>query len=188
MSISELVRIVNPAENPSKIPDASWSEAESRFRKRLPADYRDLLEVFGPGTLNEFLHVAGPFSANPYLNVSDRLRLLHKAEKLKKLNFPKDPVSLVHPFLLHPESPGLIPWGITDNGDDLFWHTLGEPDAWPVVIYNGRSGDYESHPMSMTTFLSSILSGRLQVSFFPKDFFMEAPVFSPNPDGNIPDS
>jgi hypothetical protein len=153
--------------------------AETLLGARFPADYKECIDVFGIGTFNDFLYLASPFSPNPYLNVSGRLRALHESERLMKLNFPEAPDSVVHPFSLHPESPGLIPWGFTDNGDDLFWHTLGEPDVWPVVVYSGRSGTYESHPMTMTLFLSSILSGRLQVSFFPEDFLMEPPAFSP---------
>jgi len=88
---------------------------EARLGTRLPSDFKECLAVFGPGTFNEFLHLVDPFSGNPHLNTSDRLAKLHEAERLSRLNHPKEPASLVHPFSLHPESPGLIPWGITDN-------------------------------------------------------------------------
>ena len=115
MSISELARLVKPPQRPPLIPGTAWSQVEARLGTRLPSDFKECLAVFGPGTFNEFLHLVDPFSGNPHLNTSDRLAKLHEAERLSRLNHPKEPASLVHPFSLHPESPGLIPWGITDN-------------------------------------------------------------------------
>jgi hypothetical protein len=53
-----------------------------------------------------------------------------------KQKFPDD-----FPRSLFPEEGGLLPWGVTDNGDILNWITSDNPEKWSILVYDGRSGD-----------------------------------------------
>ena len=37
---------------------------------------------------------------------------------------------------------GLLPWGYTDNCDELYWLTDGEPDGWKIVVHESRAPEY----------------------------------------------
>ena len=74
------------------------------------------------------------------------------------------------PYELFPNEDGILPFGITDNGDVLFWQTSKEQDNWKIIVNEVRSPDWEAFEMSMTKFLLEILSRRLVCKFFPAIF------------------
>jgi hypothetical protein len=80
---------------------------------------------------------------------------------------------------LYPEIAGLLPFGITDNGDVLFWKTMGTPENWSVVVGNSRSPEYQEFQISMTSFIASVLNGTKRVAAFPEDFPNSSPSFKP---------
>jgi len=166
-ALSKLVK--PPAELVFGGDDLPWNTIESELGTRLPDDYKQFVGRFGMGKLNGFISFTNPLTANPYLNLIKRLELFYEGERTMLLNQP-DASELFPPFPLHPESPGLLPWGVTDNGQDLLWHTSGQPDQWPVIVYTGRDGRYEEFPLTMTQFLAGILAGEQVSELFPEDF------------------
>jgi len=64
-----------------------------------------------------------------------------------------------------PDAGGLLPWGRTGGSQVLAWSTVGEADAWPVVVL-----DFE-HPLGgtweygggMARFLVDVLTGQVVV-------------------------
>jgi hypothetical protein len=58
---------------------------------------------------------------------------------------------------------------VTDNGDDLFWQTIGDPDQWTVVVINGRSYRVETFDNSISGFLAGVICGSIRPQFMPQD-------------------
>lgn len=169
MSIEALVKAVSPPLSPiAGGENLAWGPVEAELKVILPPDYKAYVARFGVGRLNDYFHPLNPFTPNPHLNLIRHLETLYEAERGLLLNHPEDS-QLFPPFPLHPESPGLLPWGVTDNGEELFWHTVGVSEHWPVVVYSGRQEKYETFPMSMSRFLAAVLTGELVSRLFPDD-------------------
>ena len=66
---------------------------------------------------------------------------------------------------------GLFPWGITDNGDELFWNYKG--DIVEIVVYESRYTNNMSYIMGMEEFLCGLLSKEIVCPIFPDDFILE---------------
>jgi hypothetical protein len=87
------------------------------------------------------------------------------------------------PYPSYPEPGGLLPWGVTANGDWGYWITepSGDPDAWPIAISVDRGPEWFRHPGPLTRFLVEVLEGSVRVPFFPDDFPSDDPAFIPAP-------
>ena len=175
MSLYSLSGILTAPSNPAELPVSSdWTAIENQIGK-LPTDYKHFLERFGSGTIDNFLWILNPFSRNKYGNLLTVMEPVLSA--LKELRDSGED----SPYPLHPESGGLLPFGKTDNGDALFWQTVGEPDRWPIVVNAARDPTYEKFESDMTDFLAGILSRHVRCSIFPDDFPSQRPVFTPSP-------
>lgn len=172
MSFTSLLNVLPSPQNPVEAPSPNnWSAVEAQLGK-LPTDYKAFLEGFGSGSIDGFLWVFNPVSANHYLNLIQAKEPVITA--LKELRAGGEPC----PYPLYPEPGGLLPFGRTDNGDALFWQTVGEPDKWPVVVNAARDPTYEKFECDMTDFLAGILTRRLRCSIFPEGFPNETHLFS----------
>ncbi|HEU0131006.1 MAG TPA: hypothetical protein VFQ85_08455 [Mycobacteriales bacterium] len=136
---------------------------------RLPADYRALVDTYGPGTFDEFLWVLQPSAANPNLDL-ERQRTV-RIDALREVAASGEPV----PYPVDT----LLPWAVTDNGDVCYWLTSGTADAgtWPVVVNGARGPEWVSFTGSATAFLAAVLAGELVVAVFPDDFPSERPEY-----------
>jgi hypothetical protein len=172
MSVERLTHIVEPPERPARTVD--WPTLETELGLRLPHDYRDLVETYGPGSFDEFIHIYQPNS--PLREVD----LAHQRERaiwaLKKLQEGGEeiPYSLTDPVQL-------LPFGRTDNGDVCYWfmHDADDPNAWTVVVNAARDSRWVEYLGTVTSFLADVLSGTFEVAVFPDDFPSEEPFFEP---------
>lgn len=113
--------------------------------------------------------VFNPFSQRRYVNLSTQVRTqLNAIEDLDGKPYP-----------LYPKSGGLLPWGLTDNGNALYWLTVGDPGAWPVVINESRGPEFEQHNTSLTEFLVGVITGAIVSELFPGDFLDRKITFRP---------
>lgn len=170
MSIKDLKKILIPP--PSSDQTANhWSLIETQLSIKLPCAYKIFIDTYGTECIDDFLWVLNPFARNKNLSF-DRIRKTLDAFNYLKTNIPEE-----YNFNLYPENPGLFPWASTDNGDDIFWFTEGDPDTWPIIVYETRSPEYIEYKKSVTDFIYEILSKQLICPFFPDDFPSNAPVF-----------
>src|SRR5947209_4673448 len=133
MSIELLESIIAPPENPQEVPDSTLWQAVETDLTRLPADYKDFVSRYGTGSIDSFIWIFNPASRNPHLNFQQQVR--KQLEVLREINERE-----TEPFIpLFPNSSGVLPFGITDNGDLLFWETNGDPDNWAVGVFEARS-------------------------------------------------
>jgi hypothetical protein len=110
-----------------------------------PADYRALVERYGAANLGG-LQLLVPGHENRYL---DLLRQI----KPQRAALPAD-----GPY--PPER--LLPWGIDEAGNVVWWLTDGD---WPVVANEARGFEWYRYEGGAVTFLVAILSGRESSDF-----------------------
>jgi hypothetical protein len=172
MSIDYLKAVIPP---PIAVFEASgtsgWASVEGSMGTRLPEDYKKFIDTYGSGQLGGFVWIFNPFSSNNNLNL-ERQAIL-QATVLKELRSYGEVV----PYESFPSHGGILPFGITDNGDVLYWKTGANPSDWPVLVNEGRSPEWEAFSHSATRFLAGVLSGRVVCRSFPKSFPGSAPRF-----------
>lgn len=173
MSIEPLLSVLSPPSAALEVPsDEEWRETQGRLT-RLPSDYRDFLRIYGSGSVDNFIWIFNPSSGNENLNlcrqVADQLDVLHELKATGELV----------PFPLFPDAGGLLPFGVSDNGDVLLWKTKGDPCDWTVVVSEARCPNYEEYSQSMSDFLASVLAGKTVSAIFPDDFPSKHPRFAP---------
>jgi SMI1-KNR4 cell-wall len=125
-----------------------WKKVESSLSLELPDDYKNLVTSYGSGCWKQFLWILNPFSTNRNLNLIEQATCQLTAEREIRASCPEDV-----PFALYPESAGLFPWAITDNGDRLYWLTEGDPSDWPIIVYESRGPRFDRHKLSCCDFL-----------------------------------
>jgi hypothetical protein len=162
---------VRPTEAPSSR-DLAQCEA---ILGRLPEDYKDYLRTYGTGCVADFIWIMNPSASNPNLNL-----LTHGERRLAAYREIRGDEGAEFPYRLFPEPGGLLPFGLTDNGDTLFWRTLGSPEDWTVVVSEARVPQYEEFALCTTAFLVAILRSAVRPASFPDDFPVD-PSFRPEP-------
>ena len=151
----------------------SWTGPEYRLCLSFPADYKELLATFGLHCWGDFIHVLSPDTTNENLHLERAglasLGALHEIRR-------KEPDAV--PFAVYPERCGLYPWGVTDNGDTLFWLTQGPPDQWPTVVIAARDRKHERHQYTATALLAQFLVGDLDSVLLLAPFEGQKPLLS----------
>ena len=102
----------------------------------LPTDFKALVRRPGLGQFAD-ITLFTPFStrADGLFDLVKRARTQLDRYRAHRDEWPED-----FPYPLYPEPDGLLEWANTGDGDALCWLTMGEPDSWPVVVWNIREG------------------------------------------------
>lgn len=171
MTIEALCEKMIPPKQPLECgSEEEWHKIEKQLGTALPSDYKEYIRTFGTGKIGAFLLPFNPFAKNKYLNLVGQ-----RKETLDALREFYDEAGYAFP--LFPDPNGLLPWGVTDNGDLLFWQTRGEPDAWTVVVDESRGGSNEQYDETMTSFLAKLIAGELVSKIIPKKFISKRKLF-----------
>jgi len=174
MPLELLKTVLSVPINPFEITVENWNEVEMKLGSRLPSDYKEFISCYGTGGIDDFLFVLNPVAKNKYMNLFSRIDSLKQSSAISKQMFETDFIPS-----LFPENNGFLPFAYTANGDDLYWATIGEPDEWPVVVFESRSPEKEQFNINMTGFLIGILTRNITCEVFPDDAFDDPPLFSP---------
>jgi len=127
----------------------------------LPDDFKDFIRIYGSGRIGRFMWVLNPFAKNPNINLLEQSR-----EQLESLRYLRDRGE-TNPYALYPESGGLLPVAVTDNGDVIHWLTRGVAVDWAIVVNDSRSPDYEQFNCNLTEFLAGLLDQSLICGILP---------------------
>jgi len=162
MALDDLLKIVPPpATLPPNVPqsDEDWSQVEAKLGIVMPQDYKDFISIYGAVSILGFVNIINPIHVkSENLEAMDPLRLLRQ-------NYGTE----YYPYPVYPDPSGLLLWGITDNGDDIFWQTIGSPEQWPIVIKMSRQPVFEEYPGPMSSFLAGLASGTITSAIIPYD-------------------
>src|SRR5579872_4898090 len=142
MSLAALEKILKRPITPHELGNPEgWGSVEEQLKMRLPQDYKQFIEVFGTRKIGDFIGILNPFSENEFVNLIKSSKGFLEADEVLRKKHPKDYV-----YDFYPEQGGPFPFGVTDNGDVLYWKTEGEPDRWPVVIFDPRESEQFEFP------------------------------------------
>lgn len=171
MSLDRLREIVAPPAAPTETGDPDrWPAVEEAMGTPLPADFRAYTATYGSGAFDGFLYLFNPFAPDGPGNLVHERDATLRAYTETRERFP-DRLPLP-PF---PEPGGVLPLGRSDNGDELYWVTSGKPDDWQVTVLASRAARQETHAMTVTAFLATLLAGELTTRMFPDSFLDRRP-------------
>jgi hypothetical protein len=136
-SLQRLTTLMPPPLPPPAAPP--WPQAPGELGFQLPQDYRDFVDLYGGGQIDEQLTVLAPSLHPPrpgdpggfagfLAYATDQIGSTF--EEIRRHD-PDD-----NPYPLYPDHGGLLAWGLTQDADYLFWLTDdADPDHWPVVVW-----------------------------------------------------
>jgi hypothetical protein len=156
-----------PVETGGAEPD--WQAVEAKLGTALPDDYKAFTQAYGSGKFDDFLWLFSPFAPPGPGNLVDERASTLDAYAESRTKFPER-----YPLPPFPEPGGVLPLGRSDNGDELYWVTEGEPDEWQIALFGSRSTPYERHALGVTAFLAALLAGELETRVFPDDVLKRA--------------
>lgn len=148
MALEELLNFIPPPADPVDT-DGDWTLAEQEFGLTFPTDYKQFVETYGSGEFQRGLVIANLLTSEGRQAVRTDLE---RYADLKE--------ACEHEYILHPECPGLFPFGSDVNGHLYCWWTEGEPDEWGVVqLFHGYEDDpLEIVPGPVTSFFVRFMS------------------------------
>lgn len=161
--IEQIKCIVPPPEKDGSNEPNNWQEVERKLGLELPEQYKQIIDIYGDYYWFDFLYFLNPFSLNPNLNLFAQIQEVKKYLTEARNQFPE-----IYLFSIYPEDGGLLPFIYTDNGDEGFWITKGQPNDWPIMFKNQRFNDFEVRFISCDTFLFHNLKGLFHSIVLPK--------------------
>lgn len=153
-----------------------WHTFEDELSVQFPGDYKRFIELYGTGCIGMFVWIFNPFSDNENLNLMKQIDSQTEQYRQARSELGEK----YCPFPIFPEPAGLLPCGVTDNGDVFFWLMASDnPDDWQVVINETRSPEFETHSKQLTEFLAGVVTGEIESQIIPHDFIDQSRLFLP---------
>jgi hypothetical protein len=155
-----------------------WAVIEGALGTGLPSDFKAFTELYGSGKVDDFLYLFNPFTTGQDGNLLVEKDRVLEGYRQTRARYPER-----LPLPAFPDPGGVFPLGRTDNGDELYWVTHGQPDQWPVVLVESRAALQEVYRMSVTGFLAALAANQLSSRVLPEDV-LDRPShrFTPFPD------
>lgn len=107
-----------------------WQEIERTARLTFPADYREFVESYGGGEIDDYLSVSTPpVPGSAYGDLLDRTDPALSDRDREDLS------------VLLPEGalPPLLPFADSASSDVAFWLCEGAPDDWRVAVFRRQT-------------------------------------------------
>jgi hypothetical protein len=130
-AVEQLVMLVVP---PPERFSYDWADVERQIGTVLPADFKQLAEIYGPGEFDETFTLHAPTGDGARFDLVAAAR--EQADTWRSI---REDVIGGGPLVVFPESGGLLAWGMVPIGLALCWQTEGAPDRWPVVVCDDTS-------------------------------------------------
>ncbi|MFC5253513.1 Lsr2 family DNA-binding protein [Streptomyces nigrescens] len=183
--LEELKRICPPPTNRPVHASPDWDLIEQRLGTRLPNDYKELFEAYGPGGFFDFVALFEPQSDLVAIDIGAQTpKVIASLEKRRDWSGYRIPYA----------TSSLQPAAVTDNGEYVFWVTepKNSPDLWKIAV-NEASGDrWFTFAGTMTAFLKAFCEHSISVPMFPDSLLEKTPYFCPasyvNEDRRRPDA
>ncbi|GHA77373.1 SMI1/KNR4 family protein [Streptomyces termitum] len=106
-----------------------WQEIERARRLAFPADYREFVESYGGGEIDEYLSIGTPpVTGSGYGDLLDRADPALSDRDREDLS-----------ALLPEGVPPLLPFADSASGDVAFWLCEGAPDGWRVAVFRRQA-------------------------------------------------
>jgi hypothetical protein len=171
----ELNRLAEFLPAPTEPPTTpNWNVAEESLHATLPTDYRELIEAYGGGLVDDYLLLLEPGCPN---DVYDLLKISAEREEANDALWEYED----KPVEMETEGNRLVCWATTDNGEYLYWLIQpGDTPASRPILINSESGEeWERYDMTVTQFLTGVLNGELHTDIFFDRFPLPSHEFRP---------
>lgn len=172
MTIERLIEVVPPPAAPFEAFSGPWEPIEAELGTVLPQDYKDFVRLYGSGYFMQFLGICVPRSRNPNVRLESQAQVVCDTF----VDFDREEL----PYPLWPNPGGLLPFGGTDNGDELFWLPRGAPADWGVVVWDRAFWGFEAYDCGLTDFLAGLATGEIRPKEFPEDLLPSDCLFQPS--------
>ncbi|MEU3906207.1 hypothetical protein ACFRSX_35730 [Streptomyces goshikiensis] len=148
---ARLFEMVTPLYEVSDVVD--WTAVEADYGLAFPADYKEFIDRFGAGTLDDGIFVSVPRVGQPPAPLTvGRL----PADALQEGGM------LAWQDASRPDRPDLqdmLVWGQTNGADVLCWVADGpHPDTWRVAVWARHGGGWAIYDCGMVEFLAKVLT------------------------------
>lgn len=174
MTIENLKNALEVPENPIERGNSvDWSFVTPKLGLQLPFDYMSFINTYGSGEIGEWLLVFNPFSQDKNISFFDNLLSMLSSISTIKNDYPE---FCPYPLLFEPG--GLLPWGISFDGDIYCWLTEGLSSTWKVVVI-GRQSEHEIFDFSFSDFLTLAIQGELRANTIPLEWKNNTVIFKP---------
>lgn len=133
-----------------KVPDVvtNWGHISESWGKEFPPDYREFMNLYGVGEIEDCLSILEPEpqgqGANPKGN--KMVAETRNAEFAWTHIGRGSQVAVADPYL--------IAWGLSVSADILCWDAAGDdPAMWPVLMVSSDLGEWRRYDCGMVDFL-----------------------------------
>lgn len=169
MSYPKLLEILDPPSTPfeSVLKKNDWGRVNKYFNLPFPMDYIQFINKYGSGQIGKWLTVFNPFSNNPHLSIIHQTPQILSGFSVLKAKYPEE---IPYTLLFEPE--GLLPWGISIDGDVFCWKTEGPNGNWSIVIIGRHSGNQE-FKLSFSQFLVEAIESKITPKAIPIEWKSE---------------
>lgn len=170
--VRKLTEVVSPPKG--ERPSIDWTAVSAALGTELPADYRDLISTYGGGQFDNHLYLLEPSSSDSGYDIVSLNE--ERAEALEEVWQDGEP----KPQQLDDGS-RLIVWATTDDGQNVYWLVRPgqSPDAWTLLVQEGRGPQWEHFPMGCAPFLLGTLTGKVRSRLLSSDYPTDPHSFVP---------
>jgi hypothetical protein len=129
-ALDDLKRLLPPPERPA-VSEYDWPAIEAEIGTALPADYKSLVDAYGPVRFSANLRLCTPHGRPGGLDLTCWLELTR--ELLGDPACPPQSDHIPAGFALDPDA--LTAWGSITGSEYCLWYAAGpDPDVWPVIV------------------------------------------------------
>jgi hypothetical protein len=142
----------------------NWQAIEKKLGTSLPEDYKQFVKTYGCGKVGNFIRIFNPFASSKHVNLLKQCAwILPYYRKLENTS-PK-----INPYPIFPAPGGILPWGCSDDADEFFWRTTGEPDQWSIVVHDRSTCESVAFErIGLVSFLTKLVARRLRKFSLPE--------------------
>lgn len=141
--------------------EKDWLRFQQKYKLNFPIQYVQFINTYGTGSINNFLWILTPYEENKEINIFQRANIMHESYEYMKNMFPGE-----FYYNIYPDEGGLLPWGYTDNGDELYFDLNNNT----IVVMETRYSNFYEYKMGMIEFLYKLFIKEIRCNAFPKDF------------------
>ncbi|WP_181188176.1 SMI1/KNR4 family protein [Actinopolyspora mortivallis] len=165
--VGRLKRLLPPPEEAAGAVD--WNVVEESLGVRLPSDYKEFMDTYGGGTIEDFL-IIYRFADN----IEGTLEIWRN--EMWRVRYFWDEVP--EWVILEEKWENILPWANTVDDDVcyLLMEPREDPEQW-CVVSRDEDMDWSVFEGSMVEFLEEVVAGRRRESWMPYNFPGEEPWF-----------
>lgn len=87
MAINNLITVLTPPSNPSRSEGKQgWLEIEEMIGSQLPTDYKQFIDLYGTGGIDDFLWILTPFVNDENVNLFNKVKIINKSIFNQRIN------------------------------------------------------------------------------------------------------